>query len=192
MALRLGLLGVAGVLGWLTACSGQSGTEKDGGDGDDDVCGTVPGLDDPTVPAGGLGFAVGPIATAMGGDFVGAIDVGSLSLMVHTAAPTLGCSEAGYRYEVPLRVDLSGAGVDEAFATVALVDEPNQAVARFTIAQERASSTWRDPAMEAATDVSYVHTLCFDDPGWTVEVGWQAGDGAGGTLGTWPLVSLEP
>jgi hypothetical protein len=161
------IVGVALYLAWLTACSGQSGTEKDGGDDD---C---------------PDFAIVPLITAMSGAFAG----DGLSLEVVAGEPAVDCDASAYVVPLTLTLRQPDLGIDERLSSEAAIGAPDEVVVAKTTSVDVATSTWRDPAMDGATDLHYAWDLTFHEASWTVEVGWSgtsgSGEAVGGRLGTW-------
>jgi hypothetical protein len=163
------IVGLALYLAWFTACSGQSGTEKDGGD---DGC---------------PDFAIVRLITAMSGPFAG----DGLSLEVHAGEPVEDCDESVYVVPLTLTLRHPDLGIDERVSSAVPIGTPAEVVVEKTTPVDVATSTWRDPAMDGATDLRYEWHLTFHELFWTVEIGWSgtsgSGEAAGGTLGTWAL-----
>ena len=166
------LLVVALGLLTFTACSGQSGTEKDGG------------------PAPAPCEPAAPVPDDMAGQFLAP----GLVVEVELGEPELVCTEDTGLYDVPVSVWLldSELGVDEHLAAVMPIEDAAELAFTVEVPVAVSGNTWSRPAMEQATEVVYTYDVTWQggepDHPWTFRVGWRGLSGdtvVEGQIRTW-------
>jgi hypothetical protein len=154
---------------------------------------------DPSQPAGGMNFELGPVLAQLEGSFSGTIetDQGSGPFALDAAVegtPSVVYGEEGCRfgaYQVELRLGLDGAaqGVDAVSVVDVLLPEPLLALTlNDTKAIDVSGVSLTDPAMDDGDDVVVTLTSRSDGESWDGEVTWRFREGGfepEGVLATW-------